>query len=106
MEGAAANEIPGLLPDDEREDRRRRFMEVQAEISREKLAEKIGRVEEVIIDEPEDEDGVAVGRTKADAPDIDGVCYVTTPRHLEPGDIVKVRITANEEHDLIGKIED
>lgn len=106
VEGAAANEIPGLMPDDEREDRRRRFMEVQAEISREKLAEKIGRVEEVIIDEPEDEDGVAVGRTKADAPDIDGVCYVTTPRHLEPGDIVKVRITANEEHDLIGKIED
>lgn len=106
VEGAAANEIPGLLPDDEREDRRRRFMEVQAEISREKLAEKIGRVEEVIIDEPEDEDGVAIGRTKADAPDIDGVCYVTTPRHLEPGDIVKVRITANEEHDLIGKIED
>lgn len=106
VEGAAANEIPGLLPDDEREDRRRRFMEVQAEISREKLAEKIGRVEEVIIDEPEDEDGVAVGRTKADAPDIDGVCYVTTPHHLEPGDIVKVRITANEEHDLIGKIED
>lgn len=106
VEGAAANEIPGLLPDDEREDRRRRFMEVQAEISREKLAEKIGRVEEVIIDEPEDEDGVAVGRTKADAPDIDGVCYVTTSRHLEPGDIVKVRITANEEHDLIGKIED
>lgn len=106
VEGAAANEILGLLPDDEREDRRRRFMEVQAEISREKLAEKIGRVEEVIIDEPEDEDGVAVGRTKADAPDIDGVCYVTTPRHLEPGDIVKVRITANEEHDLIGKIED
>lgn len=106
VEGAAANEIPGLLPDDEREDRRRRFMEVQAEISREKLAEKIGRVEEVIIDEPEDEDGVAVGRTKADAPDIDGVCYVTTTRHLEPGDIVKVRITSNEEHDLIGKIED
>lgn len=106
VEGAAANEIPGLLPDEEREERRRRFMEVQAEISREKLAEKIGRVEEVIIDEPEDEDGVAVGRTKADAPDIDGVCYVTTPRHLEPGDIVKVRITANEEHDLIGIIED
>ena len=52
------------------------------------------------------QDGVAIGRTKADAPDIDGVCYVTTPRHLEPGDIVKVRITANEEHDLIGIIED
>ena len=72
------------------------------DFGREKLAEKIGKTLEVIIDEPEDEDGVAVGRTKADAPDIDGVRYVTTDRHLTPGDIVRVRITANEEHDLIG----
>lgn len=103
VEGAQANELPGALPDEVREERRHRFMEVQAEISREKLAEKIGKTLEVIIDEPEDEDGVAVGRTKADAPDIDGVCYVTTDRHLTPGDIVRVRITANEEHDLIGR---
>ena len=106
VDGAEANSIPGLLPDDEREDRRRRFMEVQAEISREKLAEKIGTVQEVIIDEPEDEDGVAVGRTKADAPDIDGVCYVTTDRPLKPGDFVKVKITASEEHDLVGRAVD
>ena len=103
VEGAQANELPGALPDEVREERRHRFMEVQAEISREKLAEKIGKTLEVIIDEPEDEDGVAVGRTKADAPDIDRVCYVTTDRHLTPGDIVRVRITANEEHDLIGR---
>lgn len=103
VDGAEANSIPGMLSDEEREDRRRRFMEVQAEISREKLAEKIGTVQEVIIDEPEDEDGVAVGRTKADAPDIDGVCYVTTDRPLKPGDFVKVKITASEEHDLIGR---
>lgn len=102
VDGAAANDLPGALPDEVREDRRRRFMEVQAEISSKKLARKVGSVQEVIVDETEDEDGVAVGRTKADAPEIDGVCYVTTKRHLEPGDIVQVRITDHQEHDLIG----
>lgn len=103
VDGAAANELPGQLPDEVREERRRRFMEVQAEISLAKLAKKIGTVQKVLIDEAPDEDGVAVGRTTADAPDIDGVCYVTTDRHLEPGDFVNVRITANQEHDLIGR---
>ena len=103
VDGAAANDLPGALPDEVREDRRRRFMEVQAEISKKKLRRKIGQTLDVLIDEAPDEDGVAVGRTKADAPDIDGVCYVTTDRSLEPGDFVKVRITDNEEHDLIGR---
>ncbi len=104
VDGAAANALPGALPDEVREDRRRRFMEVQAEISAEKLRDRIGRVEDVIIDEPEDETGVAVGRTKSDAPDIDGVCFVTTDRRLEPGEIVPVRMTASEEHDLVGRL--
>ena len=103
VDGAAANDLPGQLPDEVREERRRRFMEVQAEISAKKLARKIGTTLDVLIDEEPDEDGVAVGRTKADAPDIDGVCYVTTERKLQPGDFVKVRITGNEEHDLIGR---
>ena len=103
VEGAAANALPGQLPEEVREERRCRFMEVQAEISLRKLARRIGRIEDVIIDEEPDEDGVAVGRTKSDAPDIDGVCYVTTDRKLVPGDIVPVRITANEEHDLVGR---
>ena len=103
VDGAAANALPGQLPDEVREDRRRRFMELQAEISLEKLKRKVGTVQDVLIDEAPDEDGVAVGRTKADAPDIDGLCYVTTDRPLKPGDFVKVRITANEEHDLIGR---
>ena len=103
VDGAAANALPGQLPDEVREDRRRRFMELQAEISLEKLKRKVGTVQDVLIDEAPDEDGVAVGRTKADAPDIDGVCYVTTDRPLKPGDFVKVSITANEEHDLIGR---
>ena len=103
VDGAAANVLPGQLPDEVREDRRRRFMELQAEISLEKLKRKVSTVQDVLIDEAPDEDGVAVGRTKADAPDIDGVCYVTTDRPLKPGDFVKVSITANEEHDLIGR---
>ncbi len=103
VDGAAANELPDQLPDEVREDRRRRLMETQAEISRKKLARKIGTVQEVLIDEGPDEDGVAVGRTKADAPDIDGVCYVTTDGRLKAGDFAKVRITGSEEHDLIGR---
>ena len=103
VEGAQANALPGQLPDEVREERRRRFMEVQAEISAELLKAKIGSVQRVIIDESEDADGVAVGRTTADAPDIDGVIYVTTDRHLEPGDFVDVRVTASEEHDLVGR---
>ena len=66
VDGAAANDLPGALPDEVREERRRRFMEVQAEISLRKLARRIGRIEDVIIDEEPDEDGVAVGRTKSD----------------------------------------
>ena len=103
VEGASANALPGALPDEVREERRDRFMEVQAQISAERLAKKIGTVQEVIIDECEDEDGVAVGRTKADAPEIDGVIYVTTDGHLNPGDIVNVKVTANEEYDLVGR---
>ncbi len=107
IEGAAANELPGALPDEVREERRDRFMQVQSEISAARLAKKIGTVQKVIIDEPEDEDGVAIGRTMADAPEIDGIIYVTTDSHLKPGDMVNVKVTANEEYDLVGRhIED
>lgn len=103
IEGAAANELPGALLDEVREERRERFMEVQSRISAERLARKIGQTLPVIIDECEDEDGVAIGRTTADAPEIDGIIYVTTDGHLNPGDIVNVRVTANEEYDLVGR---
>lgn len=103
VEGAAANALPGALPDEVREERRDRFMAVQSEISYERMRAKIGSVQPVIIDECEDEDGVAIGRTTADAPEIDGIIYVTTDRHLEPGDIVNVRVTDNQDYDLIGR---
>ena len=103
VEGAQANELPGALPDEVREERRARFMAVQAEISAEKLAAKVGTVQSVIVDEMDDENGLAVARTKADAPDIDGKCYVETLQHYEPGDIIDVRVTGSEEYDLVAE---
>ena len=84
-----------------KEDRRRRFMEVQAEVSAAKLKRRIGNVETVLIDEPEDEDGVAVGRTAHEAPEVDGVVYVTVTRPVKPGEFVRAKIVRTEEHDLV-----
>lgn len=103
VEGATANELPGALPDEVREERRDRFMQVQSKISEERMRRKIGTIQKVIVDDSEDDDGVAIGRTTADAPEIDGIIYVTTDTHLEPGDIVDVKVTANQEYDLIGR---
>lgn len=102
VEGAAANQLPGALADEVREERAARFMEVQAEISARLLARKVGSRQTVIIDEAT-EDGVAVGRSRADAPEIDGLVFVETERRLAPGDFVEVEITEAREHDLIGR---
>lgn len=101
VEGAVANDLPGALPDEVRLERQARFMEVQSEISAEKLREKIGTVQTVIVDEMDDEAGLAITRTKGDAPDIDGKCFVETLQTFEPGDFVEVKITASEDHDLV-----
>ena len=100
VEGAAANELPGMLPPEVREERRARFMAVQAEISRERLARKVGTVQRVLIDDVVP--GGAVGRSSADAPEIDGLVYVKARRKLAVGEFVDVRITAAEDHDLHG----
>ena len=60
----------------------------------------------IFIDEYDDEAGLAIGRTKADSPEIDGKCYVETLTPYKPGDFVKVRITGSEEDDLVGTPED
>jgi ribosomal protein S12 methylthiotransferase len=100
VEGAAANALPGMLPDEVREARRARFMAVQQEISRARLARKVGTTQRVLIDEVGPT--VAVGRSSADAPEIDGVVYVKTRRKLAVGEFVDVRITSAEAHDLHG----
>lgn len=103
VEGAKANELPGAVPEEVKEERRRRFMELQAEISRQKLEARVGKIERVLIDEPEDEDGVAVGRTVHEAPEVDGVVYVTTKTPVNPGDFVDVKIVRAEDHDLVAQ---
>ncbi len=100
VEGAAANVLAGLLPDEVREARRARLMAVQQTISRARLARKVGTVQRVLIDEAGPRG--AVGRSTADAPEIDGVVYVKTRRKLAVGEFVDVRITAADDYDLHG----
>jgi ribosomal protein S12 methylthiotransferase len=103
VEGAAANDLPGQLPDEVREERRARFMQVQEQISAQRLARKVGSLQRVLIDEAGP--GRAVGRTAADAPEIDGVVHVRVGRRqVAVGDFVDVKITAAAEHDLQGTL--
>jgi ribosomal protein S12 methylthiotransferase len=103
VEGAKANELSGSIAEDVKEERRRRFMETQAAISREKLARKVGRTIEVLVDEAKG--ARATGRSAADAPEIDGVVHVKAARDAKPGDLVRVKIAAADEHDLHGVME-
>ena len=101
VEGAAANALPDQVPEEVKEERYARLMELTARISAEKLAAKIGKTLDVIIDDVGDEGG-ATGRSKADAPEIDGNVHLRDAGHLKPGDIVRVTIEDSDEHDLFG----
>jgi ribosomal protein S12 methylthiotransferase len=96
--GAKANELPDPVPDHIKQDRWERFMAHQQAISTQRLKQKVGKEINVLIDEME-EDG-AIGRSSADAPEIDGNVYVTTDRKLGAGEIVRVRVTDSDEYDL------
>jgi len=98
VEGAAANALPNQVPEEIKLERQARLMELQAEISAERLAEKIGRTLTVLVDEV-DEEG-AVARSMGDAPEIDGLVYVEDGTGLKPGDFVSVTIEDADEHDL------
>ncbi len=98
VEGAAANALPDPVPDEVREERRRRFMEVQAEISRAKLQAKVGRTLRVLVDAP------GAGRSAADAPEIDGVVKFKGGKDVKAGDFVDVTIERADAHDLFGRL--
>jgi ribosomal protein S12 methylthiotransferase len=100
VEGAAANALPDHVPEELKEERYARVMELTARISAEKLAAKVGSTIDVIIDAA-DGDG-ATGRSKADAPEIDGEVHLRDAGHLKLGDIVRVTIEDADEHDLFG----
>jgi ribosomal protein S12 methylthiotransferase len=101
VEGAAANALPNPVPEEVKEERYARIMEKTAAISAARLAAKVGRTLDVIIDEVDDEGG-ATGRSKADAPEIDGNVFLRDALGLETGDIVSVLIEDADEHDLFG----
>ncbi|RKQ57016.1 30S ribosomal protein S12 methylthiotransferase RimO [Vogesella indigofera] len=102
VEGAAANELPDPVPDAVKEERKERFMAVQAEISAARLAARIGQRLQVLVDEI-DEEGTAVCRSYADAPEIDGLVFVEDAAGLVVGDFVEVEIVDASEHDLWGE---
>jgi ribosomal protein S12 methylthiotransferase len=101
VEGAAANALPDPVPEAVKEERYARIMEKTAAISAAKLQAKIGRTIDVILDLV-DEDGGATGRSKADAPEIDGQVQLRDAIGLKQGDIVPVLIEDADEHDLFG----
>jgi ribosomal protein S12 methylthiotransferase len=101
VQGAAANALPDPVPEEIKEERYARIMERTAAISAAKLQAKIGRTLDVIIDAVDDEGG-ATGRSKADAPEIDGEVFLRDSAGLSPGDIVPVLIEDADEHDLFG----
>jgi len=101
VEGAAANALPDPVPEPLKEERRERFMALQAEISREKLAERVGKRAIVLVDEVHEQQVIA--RSAADAPEIDGRVLIEGAWELDPGDFIEVEIIASTEHDLIGE---
>lgn len=102
VEGADANNLEGHLPLEVRKERARILMEVQAEISEAKLATRIGKQYDMLVDHVTD-DNVVVARTKYEAPDIDGVVYIEnydpTKMQVKEGDLIKATITDCDEHD-------
>ena len=102
VEGARANALPDHVPEDIQQDRWERFMAKAQEISTRKLARRVGQTMTVLIDDV-DEEG-AVGRTIADAPNIDGMVYLNDYFDCAAGDFVEVEIAHSDEYDLWGEV--
>ena len=104
VEGATANALPDPVPEEVKQERLARFMQRQAEISASKLEAKIGTVQRCIVDEIDGE--LAIARSMADAPEIDGVVQVQDGREagLRPGQFVDIEILGSDEHDLYGEV--
>jgi ribosomal protein S12 methylthiotransferase len=102
VDGATANELPGALPEALREERRARLMAHQEDISTQRLEARIGRAIQVLVDDV-DEEG-AIARSSADAPEIDGLVYVTDGHDLEIGQFATVTVTDCDVHDLFAEL--
>ena len=105
VEGAKANDLPDAVPEELKQERLARFMELQAEISAEKLQRKVGSVQQVLVDSIDGE--LAIARSKADAPEIDGLVQIQDGERagLKPGQFVEVTIMGADEHDLFALVD-
>jgi len=97
--GAAANELPGSVADEVKRERWERLMALQSNISRDKLAAKVGQNMTVLVDGIDGD--VAHARSSADAPEIDGLVFVEGGSNLQVGEFAQVQITHSEEYDLV-----
>ena len=104
VEGAAANALPGIVADSLKQERWERFMEKQQGISAARLQAKIGSTQKVIIDGIDEENDRLIGRSSADAPEIDGLVHIEADGEFKPGDFVDVKIDNADDYDLYGKV--
>jgi ribosomal protein S12 methylthiotransferase len=103
VEGARANELDGAVPEAVKEERWHRFMQTQAGISRQRLRDRVGTLQQVLVDEVDAEGAVA--RSKADAPEIDGIVRIRDGHDLLPGDFARVVVESADDYDLTGRLE-
>jgi ribosomal protein S12 methylthiotransferase len=106
VEGAVANDVAEPVPEEVKLERHERFMTLAAEISAARLQRRIGRTEQVLVDEIDHENGVAIARSKADAPEIDGNVFIegAGAAQLLPGSLVQVKITDADDYDLFAEL--
>ncbi len=102
VEGATANTLPDPVPEEIKEERRARFMAVQEKISRARLSRKIGKRMTVLVDEVQK--NRAIARSSADAPEIDGIVYIGSPKNLKAGEFAEVEVIGSDAHDLRAKV--
>jgi len=100
VRNAAANALPGAVPEEVKEERWHRFMAAQQSISEQRLRRRIGRDIEVIIDEIDEDEEQALGRSSADAPEIDGRVYLPAEPGLTPGSMITARVIDADPYDL------
>lgn len=104
VEGASANSLPNHVPEEVKQERYERFMQLQQQISAQRLQQKVGQTMTVLVDSYGDDIGQVVARSSADAPEIDGVVYIDDAGSLETGEMVRVTIDSADEYDLYARL--
>lgn len=101
--GAPANEIEGIVPDELKRERYERLMEVAQDVSTERLATRVGRTIDALVDDVEPETNRAIARSQWDAPEIDGNVIIENATGIKPGDMVSVKVLDSDEYDLFAE---